>query len=92
VFHYELIAKRHGYGIFDALMIASALRANCGTLWSENMQDVDGHRRPPAHRQPAPCRELSVAKRRPKAPRARPDHTAADPQPRRRGDRIEVIE
>ena len=33
------IAERYGYGIFDALMIASALRADCGTLWSEDMQD-----------------------------------------------------
>ena len=33
------IAKRHGYGIFDALMIASALGADCDTLWSEDMQD-----------------------------------------------------
>ena len=33
------IAERYGCAIFDALMIASALRANCGTLWSEDMQD-----------------------------------------------------
>ena len=33
------IAERYGYGFFDALMIASALRADCGTLWSEDMQD-----------------------------------------------------
>src|SRR6516164_5170244 len=33
------IAERYGYGIFDALMIASALSANCGVLWSEDMQD-----------------------------------------------------
>ena len=42
------IAERHGYGIFDALMIASALRADCGTLWSEDMQDgivIDGRLR-----------------------------------------------
>jgi predicted nucleic acid-binding protein len=32
------IAERHGYGKFDALMIASALRADCTTLWSEDMQ------------------------------------------------------
>jgi len=39
------IAERYGYGIFDALMVASALRANCGVLWSEDMQDgivIDG--------------------------------------------------
>ena len=31
------IAERYGYTIFDALMIASALRAECGILWSEDM-------------------------------------------------------
>ena len=42
------IAERHGYGVFDALMIASALLADCGTLWSEDMQDgivIDGRLR-----------------------------------------------
>jgi predicted nucleic acid-binding protein len=33
------IAERYGYGIFDALVVASALSANCGVLWSEDMQD-----------------------------------------------------
>lgn len=33
------IAERHGYGIFDALIIAAALRADCSILWSEDMQD-----------------------------------------------------
>lgn len=33
------IAERYGYGVFDALMIAAALRANCDILWSEDMQD-----------------------------------------------------
>jgi len=33
------IAERYGYTIFDALMIASALRADCGILWSEDMHD-----------------------------------------------------
>jgi predicted nucleic acid-binding protein len=32
------IAERHGWAIFDALIVAAALRANCGTLWSEDMQ------------------------------------------------------
>jgi predicted nucleic acid-binding protein len=32
------IAERHGYTIFDALMIAAALRANCTVLYSEDMQ------------------------------------------------------
>jgi predicted nucleic acid-binding protein len=42
------IAERHGHSIFDALMIAAALRAGCGTLWSEDMQDgmvIDGRLR-----------------------------------------------
>jgi predicted nucleic acid-binding protein len=33
------IAERYGYAIFDALIVASALWANCGVLWSEDMQD-----------------------------------------------------
>jgi predicted nucleic acid-binding protein len=32
------IAERRGYGIFDALIVASALRAGCTVLWSEDMQ------------------------------------------------------
>jgi predicted nucleic acid-binding protein len=42
------IAERHGHSIFDALMIAAALRAKYGTLWSEDMQDgmvIDGRLR-----------------------------------------------
>jgi predicted nucleic acid-binding protein len=35
------IAERYGYGIFDALMISSAVRADCKVLWSEDMHD--GH-------------------------------------------------
>jgi predicted nucleic acid-binding protein len=31
------IAERHGYAIFDALMIAAALRAHCSVLYSEDM-------------------------------------------------------
>ena len=33
------IGERYGYAIFDALIVASALGANCGVLWSEDMQD-----------------------------------------------------
>jgi predicted nucleic acid-binding protein len=33
------IAERYDYRIFDALMIASALRGGCEILWSEDMQD-----------------------------------------------------
>ena len=32
------IAERHGYAIFDALMIAAARRADCTVLYSEDMQ------------------------------------------------------
>ena len=42
------IAEHHGYGIFDALIVAAALRADCGVLWSEDMQDgviLDGRLR-----------------------------------------------
>jgi predicted nucleic acid-binding protein len=42
------IAERHGYAIFDALVVASALSADCSILWSEDMQDdavIDGRLR-----------------------------------------------
>jgi predicted nucleic acid-binding protein len=32
------IAERYGCSIFDALTIASAIRAGCHTLWSEDMK------------------------------------------------------
>ena len=39
------IAGRLGYRFYDSLIIASALEANCATLFSEDMQDgqvIDG--------------------------------------------------
>jgi predicted nucleic acid-binding protein len=33
------IAERYGYGIFDALTISAAVRADCKVLWSEDMHD-----------------------------------------------------
>jgi predicted nucleic acid-binding protein len=42
------IAERHGYSIFDALMVAAAIRADCNVLFSEDMQDgmtIDGRLR-----------------------------------------------
>jgi len=33
------VAERYGHAFFDALVIASALRADCRILWSEDMQD-----------------------------------------------------
>lgn len=42
------VAERYGYAMFDALIVASALRANAETLWSEDMQHgmvVDGRLR-----------------------------------------------
>lgn len=41
------IAARHGYTMFDALVIACALEARCRVLWSEDMQHgalIDGLR------------------------------------------------
>lgn len=40
-----LIAARYGYYMFDSLVIAAALEAGCGTLYSEDMQNgqvIDG--------------------------------------------------
>ena len=39
------LAERHGFAMFDALMIAAALQAGSTTLWSEDMQHgmvIDG--------------------------------------------------
>lgn len=33
------IAEDHGYGIYDALVVAAALQAGCTTLYSEDLQD-----------------------------------------------------
>lgn len=33
------IVERHGYPIYDALVIAAALEASCRTLYSEDMRD-----------------------------------------------------
>jgi predicted nucleic acid-binding protein len=33
------IAQRYGYHIYDALVAAAALAANCDTLYSEDLQD-----------------------------------------------------
>jgi predicted nucleic acid-binding protein len=32
------LAERYGLSIYDAMIAASALRADCDTLWSEDMQ------------------------------------------------------
>jgi predicted nucleic acid-binding protein len=37
--HAISIAKRHNFSIYDAQVIASALKAGCDTLFSEDMQD-----------------------------------------------------
>ena len=42
------LAERYGLSIFDAMIAASALHADCATLWSEDMQDgmlLDGRLR-----------------------------------------------
>jgi predicted nucleic acid-binding protein len=33
------LAERHGLSIYDAMIAASAVHADCDTLWSEDMQD-----------------------------------------------------
>jgi predicted nucleic acid-binding protein len=33
------LAQRYGISIYDAMIAASALHADCDTLWSEDMQD-----------------------------------------------------
>jgi len=33
------LAERYGLSIYDAMIAASALEADCDTLWSEDMQD-----------------------------------------------------
>ena len=32
------LAARHGFQVYDAMIVASALLAGCQTLWSEDMQ------------------------------------------------------
>lgn len=34
-----VLAERYGLSIYDAMIAASALQADCDTLWSEDMQD-----------------------------------------------------
>jgi predicted nucleic acid-binding protein len=39
------IAEKHGFGIYDALVIAAALESGCAVLYSEDFQDgqtIDG--------------------------------------------------
>jgi len=39
------IAEKHGYNIYDALVVAAALEAGCSILYSEDLQDgqtIDG--------------------------------------------------
>lgn len=33
------LAERHGFSVYDAMIVAAALLAGCGTLLSEDMQD-----------------------------------------------------
>lgn len=33
------LAERYGISVYDAMIAASALHADCDTLWSEDMQD-----------------------------------------------------
>jgi predicted nucleic acid-binding protein len=34
-----VLAERHGFSVYDSMIAASALHADCETLWSEDMQD-----------------------------------------------------
>ena len=39
------VAERYGFSLYDALIVAAALLAQCGTLYSEDLQDgqmIDG--------------------------------------------------
>jgi predicted nucleic acid-binding protein len=43
-----VLAERYGLSIYDAMIVAAALDADCDTLWSEDMQDgleIDGRLR-----------------------------------------------
>jgi predicted nucleic acid-binding protein len=35
----SIVAEKHGFGIYDALIIAAALEAGCTTFYSEDLQD-----------------------------------------------------
>jgi predicted nucleic acid-binding protein len=40
------IAEKHGYNIYDALVVSAALEAGCTTLYSEDLHDgqtIEGH-------------------------------------------------
>lgn len=42
------MAERYGFSLYDAMIVAAALQADCETLWSEDMQHglvVDGRLR-----------------------------------------------
>lgn len=34
-----VVAERYGFSLYDALIVAAALKAGCATLYSEDMQD-----------------------------------------------------
>jgi predicted nucleic acid-binding protein len=43
-----VLARRYGLSVYDGVMVASALLADCDTLWSEDMHDtllIDGRLR-----------------------------------------------
>jgi predicted nucleic acid-binding protein len=33
------LGERYGFAIYDSMIVAAALQADCDTLWSEDMQD-----------------------------------------------------
>ena len=48
------VAGRLGYSVYDSLVIASALEADCATLFTEELQDGRGVERRPTLRNPFP--------------------------------------
>jgi predicted nucleic acid-binding protein len=34
-----ILAERHGFSVYDAMIVSVALHADCHTVWSEDMQD-----------------------------------------------------
>jgi predicted nucleic acid-binding protein len=33
-----MVAERYGFSLYDAMIVAAALQAGCGTLWTEDLQ------------------------------------------------------
>ena len=53
------IAERYGLAIYDSMIVAAALEADCDTLWSEDMHHGLVHRRPASRGQSVPATRLT---------------------------------